>query len=363
MKPATVYTIAEDCGVTHATVSMALRNSPKVALKTRERIQQCAEAVGYRPNRSARQLATGHSYTLGYVFPSLLASYEATLGEALYLAASRVGYQLQFMLSGSDTKQQMRAIRDCLNEGVDGLIAVPSFPRRDFPSNHPLHDMAKKAFPSVLIGEGVEGVFRGIPVTYVDIARATFLVTQHLIREGYDTLRLLIPGEQSDVRREEGFRAALAEANIPFDPAWIIRCPVQFEEIDITVPDRGSLVAYRKYFNHAQLVGHGAEIARKALESKGSGSMGLVASNDDVAQGALAFCREGGLRIPGDVGIAGIDDTSAFMSDLTSVRWDYDGLAKHIIELLLAQIAGRDLPEEKSVGMELVLRRSTRLKH
>jgi Transcriptional regulators len=105
---ATILDIAKKVGVSAMTVSRALTGSPEVSDKTRQRVQKCAQALGYRPNRWARSLVTQRSSIIGVVIPDIGHSYFAEITGGIEQIVEKAGYDLLLCHSGLNPSAKKR---------------------------------------------------------------------------------------------------------------------------------------------------------------------------------------------------------------------------------------------------------------
>lgn len=361
MQRPSIKQIAERCGVSHATVSMALHSNPLIKAQTRERIVECANRLNYRPNQLARSLKLRSTKVIGFVLPSVMAPFNAAVTEYLYQETFRQGYNINIHLSENDPQEEMEAINEFLGIQVDGLIIQPAVNRLDSaPQGHPLHELERTKFPCVLWRARADF---GLPVVTTDGRRGSYLATCHLLEQGYRELRFLYATNkfsQTELRKLDGFRQALTEFGIPFQPSWSMAVDggPGWETLEAHVSGTGEVVR-QPHFNFQKIVDFGYELARAAIASTPNRPLGLVCSNDELAAGAWGFAIERRLDVPGEIGIAGFDDTLAPRLPLTSIRWKGEEIARKLVGALLAQIRKEKFPFRQKVGAELIVRKST----
>lgn len=363
----TLTEVALACGVSPSTVSLAIRNSPRIKAATRQMVRAQAAKMGYRPNQLARQLKTQTSHTFGYVFPSTLELHHAMLVDQVYEHAFRVGYRLQLLLSQNDPIVEARAIDQCLESRVAGLILVgTAIDLEHLNEEHPLNQALAQRLPCLTIGRRCS---HEIASAMFDVQQSTYSAAAHLLKRGYRQLRLLYigrdqlrPGEP----RVEGFFRALQEVGIEPQLGWLLSRQNEFQQLHGLTETGASMT--QQYYNYRRNSEYGRELVRDALADC-SHRIGLVCVNDVAAAAAVQYCQQRGLRCPQDVGIVGCDDTLGPDLNLTSFRWDYDAMARQCIAILLEELQGEQLqgepiqgeqsPPHILVGGELVVRGTT----
>jgi DNA-binding LacI/PurR family transcriptional regulator len=332
----TSFDIAHRAGVSQATVSRALRNSPLVNAKTRERIQRIALEMNYRVDRSAAGLRSQQSRTIAlliYEDPTTDDSqinpfFLSMLGNITRVAATR-GYDVLVSF------QQLS--NDWLNEyqvsnRADGLILL------GYGDYGGTADKLQR-----LIDGGAHFTIWGATVPELeghavgcDNIAGGQLATRHLL--ALDRRKIAFIGRITDdapefKQRYEGYCAALREAGIEPDPQMQIDV-VNHEALGFSAMER--LLANRLPFD------------------------AVFAASDLLAFGAIRCLRINGVKVPEDVSIVGCDDVSAasyFSPSLTTIRQDTGEAANALVGNLLAMIDGEPV-QSGLLGMSLIVRGS-----
>jgi len=270
-------TIADALGVSTATVSLALRDSPLVAGTTRERIKEHARAIGYIYNRRAASLRTSRSGIVGVVVHDIMNPFFAEILRSIETELDRS--RQTFILSNHyDQLEKQRTFLDTLLQlGADGVIMSPAI-------GTPADDirMAEdNGLPVVLIARSVAGA--EVPVFRGHDAFGVGLATDHLIALGHRRIVMIGGTDQTSTGRDryQGYVAAMEKAGIPVDPDWRIPGPRT---------KQGGFEAAARFL---------------ALEDKPTA---VVCWNDLVAIGLMNGLARAGL-VPGvDVSVTGYDD-------------------------------------------------------
>lgn len=333
MKPS-LQAIADEAGVSTATVSRALNDRDGVNPETRARILHIAQQMGYTPNMAARGLATSRTYTLGLITYKRepqrpISNFPDELIQGIDYEARQRGYHIITTFVDNAMMQDISHV-PLIHEGrVDGVILVG--PAISAPFIIQLHNIN---MPLVLVDNLLNQT--AIDAIVCDNVEGTYGITRHLIRE--HGLRKLIfisgpAGWFSSRERRAGYEKALAE--IDQEPHVIF--------MDDTTMPMG-------YAAMQQALAQIPDIE------------GVVAVNDATAFGAIRACTERGCRVPDDIAFTGFDNTGyAAMYDppLTTVRmFKYEtGIqaVRHVIDRL-----ERDSPPGflLRLGTELIVRAS-----
>jgi DNA-binding LacI/PurR family transcriptional regulator len=126
MARVTLIDVARHCGVSRATVSLVLNDSPLVATKTRDRVRQAMVELGYVYNRAAASLRTQHSDAIGVVLTNITNPYFAEFAAGLQDALTSSGAVPLLAVSGEDRALQHRLVKSLVERNVDGIVLVPA---------------------------------------------------------------------------------------------------------------------------------------------------------------------------------------------------------------------------------------------
>jgi DNA-binding LacI/PurR family transcriptional regulator len=126
MARVTLIDVAQHCGVSRATVSLVLNDSPLVATKTRDRVRQAMVELGYVYNRAAASLRTQHSDAIGVVLTNITNPYFAEFAAGLQDALTSSGTVPLLAVSGEDRALQHRLVKSLVERNVDGIVLVPA---------------------------------------------------------------------------------------------------------------------------------------------------------------------------------------------------------------------------------------------
>ncbi len=207
-------TIAETLGVSTATVSLALRDSPLVADATREKIKEKARALGYIYNRRAASLRTSRSGIIGVVVHDIMNPFYAEILRAIESELDR--NRQTFILSNHYdlVEKQRNFIETLLQLGGDGVIMSPAIgtPAED------IRIAEDNGMPAILVARAVDDV--DVPTFRGDDAHGIALATNHLIGLGHRSIAMVGGTDQTSTGRDRyrGYVEALRKAGIEVDP-------------------------------------------------------------------------------------------------------------------------------------------------
>ena len=317
-------------GVTHSTVSRALRDSPLLSRKTVERIQRIARESGYRTSAAARSLVTRRSDTVGVVVTNIADPFVAGVVSGIEETADQHGLSVFLANSNAEPEREVRVARKFEERRVDGIIVTAS---RVGAQYVPL--LTQMQVPIVLLNNQHPGHFaHSVMIANV---QASLDATRHLIALGHRRIAYLGDryGHQSDTERFSGYRQALEEAGLQFEPRLVV---------------------------HGDGKPEGAKAAVADLLALPQPPTAIFCYNDMSALGAMFQFRNRGLRIPRDISVVGFDDLyfSHYIDPpLTTVRQPMRQMGRLAMETLLKIFAGADSGHDIKVPGELIVRRST----
>ena len=328
--------IADIAGVSQATVSRALRNSPLVREETRERIQQIARDLNYFVNRNAAGLRTHQSNTIALL---LFDETEGADAQINPFFLSMIGYMSRSAASmGYDILVSLQQLTNDwhieyqASHRADGLILLGY---GDYVSyREKLQALAAANTRFIIYGEFAAdqpGLSLGC-----DNVEGGLIATRHLIGLGHR--RIAILGDTSNrhpefLSRLEGFLKALDEAGISTDDTLQI------------------------YADNTEEDGHRA-VAR--FIASGVEFDAVFAVTDLLAIGAVQALADAGRTVPEDVSVVGFDDlprASYVTPPLTSVRQDTREAAEGLVRRIVGLIEGDDV-ESGQIQPKLIIRES-----
>jgi DNA-binding LacI/PurR family transcriptional regulator len=328
-KPISIKDIAKMAGVSHSTVSRALRGHPLINKETAEKIRRIAEESGYRASAVARSLVTRQTRTVGTVVTSIADPFAAGVVSGIEDAANDRGFSVILAISNADPEREVRVVRSFEERRVDGIIVTAS---RAGAVYTPMIEQMR--IPIVLLNNQHPSEFvHSVMIANVD---ASAEATGYLIELGHRRIAYLGDrnGGQSDTERYSGYRRALEQANVPFLPELVV---------------------------HGDGKPEGGIRAMAQLLALPEMPTAVFCYNDMTALGALRQARAQGLRVPQDISLIGFDDlyVAQYMEPpLTTVRQPMRQMGRMAMETLLHLLAGSESIHSVKVPGELIIRAS-----
>ncbi len=324
-KRITLKDVAITAGVSYQTVSKIVNGRVHVAPETEARVWKSVEALGYKPNRHARNLRVQRAHMIGYSWipeqpdrSHILDMFFSSMVEE----AEAVDYHL-LPFPCRDGEDQISGYREMIDTGqVDGFVLSSvnyNDPRIDF--------LLGRQFPFVAFGREPD---RDFPYVDIDGEAGLLMATEHLIARGHRRIAVLAGPENSRVSddRIAGYFKALQIAGIPVDMSLIARHEATFEFGRLTTEQWLSWEDRRR-------------------------PTGIVAMNDTMAIGAVRAGQSCGLTIGRELAIVGFDDTPMaqyLWPTLTTIRQPIRQAGRKCVEILIAL-----LNDNNSIQRQIIL--------
>lgn len=333
-----IYDISRRAGVSIATVSRVLNNSPHVSENTRKKVMAVIEGTGYVPNAFARGLGLNTMKTIGLLCPDASDPYLAQALTFLERAFRQQGYDCLLSCTDKELPARQQGVELLKSRHVDGIVLMGSSFIEDDPANNAYISEAAKSVPVVLLNgafpcENVYGV-------QCDDQRAVTEATLSLLDSGCRRILCLYhSGNYSGRKKLAGYRDAHRLRGIEVDEKLLC------------------------FFDHDKGSVHQVCQTLLALDKKGLQFDAVLTSEDILSVGALKYARAVGKRVPEDLAVIGYNNSSLCQCtepELTSVDNKLLAICEHIVTTMLGVLEGKEMPQKTVFTGELVKRASTR---
>ena len=307
----TIADVAKRAGVSQTTVSHVLSGKRPVAATTRERIEQVIEELSFRPSVLARSLRIQRTQMVALIIPDITNPYYPVLSRGLQDALVDDGYHIFICNTDSKRDQEIAFIDDAIQRQVDGIVLSSLHTHTQDIQQFLKEDVAFVSLSTSINQPGVDQVA-------TDDCEGAKSATQYLIQRGHQRIGIISgpPDLLPSQARLAGYRAALEEAHIAFDPALVI-------EGDFMRPS-------------------GVRAMHKVLELPNRPGA-IFCANDLMAIGVMDVARERGIAIPDELAVVGYDDIEAaslISPALTTILNPAYEMGKAAGQLLLERLKG-----------------------
>ncbi|WP_328472336.1 LacI family transcriptional regulator [Actinoplanes sp. NBC_00393] len=328
----TIVDVARHAGVSTTAVSKVLRNAYGASAEMQAKVRSAIADLGYRPSTAARGMR-GQTYTIGVTLPDFRNPFFADVLDGVTAALDGTDYVQMLSRCCNDEAAEARIHDAMIDRNMDGLLLIA-------PTGSRSHlERVARAVPTVVVGR------HGTATSYDTVADDDFtgagLVIAHLAALGHTRIAHIEHLETDPVRMQEMPNAIRAAG---YRHAMNAHGLGEFIDIESTSYSRegGYVGAQRLLTRHPTAIFAGADI---------------------VAMGVLDALTEAGLSVPGDLSLAGYDNTmfAAFAPiSLTTVDQAGHHIGSEAARLLLDRITNRNRPAAQvKLSPTLVTRRTT----
>ena len=328
---ANIRDVADNAGVSVATVSRTLQQPERVSPKTRSKVMAAVQAVGYKPNLMAVKFRSGKTHNLVVLVPTVANVFFARVISGMQEAAAELGYSILLANTLGNNDIENHYAKMVSTSQADGLIQLRA--HNPFDASM-INDNG--LLPMVNACEVIDdGQY---PVVSLDNRAAAKAMTQHLISLGHKRIAMIKGPNSSPLTQERlnGYKDALRDANIDFDESLLL-------DGDFTLQ-----------------AGYNAGVTISELNDRPSA---VFCENDETAIGAMQAFKQADLHVPNDISVAGFDDIafSAFVDPpLTTIAQPAEEFGRTAVTLLVDLLNGKIRKAPKVImPFELIVREST----
>ncbi|WP_102347811.1 LacI family DNA-binding transcriptional regulator [Bacillus sp. Marseille-P3661] len=314
MKTITITDVAKHANVSKSTVSQFLnKRYDYMSVKTKKRIEEAVEELGYTPNFVARSLKQKSTSTIGVIVANILHAFSTQVIRAIEDVCNEDDFHIIVCNADDEPEKEKKYIEMLLAKQVDGLIIFPTGDNLDL-----YQGMVEKNFPVVFVDRMVSNV----PITTVllDNEQSSRLAVDYLVSKGYTQMGIITPpiirNVTPRVERLNAFKKSLQEFGIQINESYIKSLDVQQIKHEL------EKMHARKMFPQA-----------------------LLAANDLALVEILKFAKENHIKIPTDVAVIGIDDVnfaSFYSPPLTTIAQPSFEIGTKAAKVLLDKIRDKN---------------------
>lgn len=325
--------LADLAGVSRATASRALNDSPLISEKTREKLQALAREHSYAVNQKARDFRLQRTRVISVVFMFDVRSHQH-MSDPFFLemlggiADALAEHDYDLLLAHAPVLDVLGLRDSRVFRNADGVIFVGQGEQHEA-----LNELAKEQTPIVVWGGPVPN--RNYPLVGSDNFNGGYAAARHLLDSGRRHIAFFGNTRNPEIgSRYAGYEKALAEAGLEPDRQLIVDVPFDMQ--------------------------HARQVIQGVLQSSGSFDA-LVCASDVVALAAISTLTAQGLRVPEDVAVVGYDDIglAAYSTPaLTTVRQNISGAGRVLVETILKRVSGENA-DDTTMRSELIVRESS----
>lgn len=325
--------LANELNTTTATISRALNNSPEIGEAMKKKVRDLAQKYNFRPNAHASSLRRGKAKTIGIIVPFINRHFFSNIIHQIEKQVSNQGYNVMILQTEDSFKKEKEDLALLIDQRVSGIIISLSKP-----TTHCRH--LKKAIAEGIKVVQIDNVLKDTETSYIKTKdrEGARITTKHLLEQGYRHIALLNGEMTSKIYqdRKQGFIDAHKEAGLPYNEDLFINNTNNRQE---------------------------GRAAMEKLLASGLPIDAVFSSGDYAALGAYLVCKERGIAIPEQIGIAGFANehfAELVTPSITSSDQHSEKIGALAAQQILEEINNHEAPLLKtSLLPELIVREST----
>lgn len=331
----TIKDIARALQLSFSTVSRALDGNPRISEATTLRVREYAAAHQYRPNLNAKSLRNKKNRSIGVMLSSVPNSFFAEVINGIDSVAAAKDYHIIVTQSHESAEKELGNLEHLLWRSVDGLLVSLSSETEDLTAFKKVRDEGKPLIFFDRIPQGMQ-----THTVSADNMGAAFKATQYLIACGYQRIAHITSAAKLSITKErlEGYRQALAAANIAYDENYVWHC------------------------QHGGMVAEEVREAMAKLQALQNLPDALLTLSDRITLESLSWIKKHGTAFPTEIAVVGFSNFAypeLFTPPLTTLRQPAFDMGKVAAELLIQQIEAKrpvKFFENRVLPVELVVR-------
>lgn len=332
----TIYDIANEAGVSPATVSRIMNGTANVAAEKRERVKTVMDKYSFVPSAVAKNLSSRESKTLGILLSDIRNPFYSSFYVALEVAAVRRGYNVILCNALNDEDIEKQQLEMLVNKGVDVIIACGGRTDTLVPDDDQVAFMNAVAQKVPVVVVGTANYFPCSRIT-TDIRPAMEALMGYLIGLGHRDFAILggLSSKTPTREKQELFQEILKRNGLNCREEWIVETP------NYQVSD--GYEAGKRFFRRQEL------------------PTAILGMNESIALGIIRAASEANLRVPEDLSVVGFDNT--YMAELctpplTSAGCMYDEYGETLMELVYRIVTEHEIQPMVTVSSGLTVRKS-----
>lgn len=330
LKAMTIKDIAKLAGVSSATVSRVMNEDSGVSEKLKQKVQQVIQETNYVPNTVGRNLRKSKSDMILVILPTLSNPFYSKILKGIEERATQQGYGILISVTHLSVKTEKKYLKMLQTKQVDGVISF--FSKLDVEE---LNEITSE-YPFVQCCEYTNGA--KLPYVMIDNQKAAYEAVSYFIKKGHRKIGMISGSfyESSEQAREQGYKEALANVNMEFNPDYI--CKSNYK------PESGMESC-------------------KALLNLSEPPTAILTVSDTLAIGAIKYLKQIGMKAGQDVEVIGFDNASITrvydptISTVSQPRYNIGTIAVDLVLEKLNDIKG--VNKGVILPHQLILREST----
>jgi DNA-binding LacI/PurR family transcriptional regulator len=328
MKP-TIYTVAQQSGVSIATVSKVINNTGRISEKTRRKVLDEMKKLNYHPSTVASALTGKGTKIIGLLVPDVSNPFFSEITRSIEDYSNSLDYSVMICSTDNKEERERKYISLLLRQKSDGIILASNFQNDAL-----VQELFKRDIPVVLLAQEIPTM--SMNTVTIDDFNGSSVAMQHLLSLGHRKIGIIAEKNRSGIERVRAYKAMLEEYGITIDDSYIMRCDASISE--------------------------GVHCGEQLLRHS-SPPTAIFACNDLIALGVMKAARNVNVSIPDELSVIGFDNTilSTFTVPLlTTVSQPIREMGMKTVQLLVEEIGKQKSTKQRILySPELVIREST----
>ena len=327
-----IYDVAQEAGVSIATVSRVLNNNSNVSQKTKENVMSALHKLNYQPSAIARAMVNKRMQTVGILTVDIRSEKYSVAAYTIERNLALMGYSAIICNTFGSTEDNINSIRMLMDKGVSGIICIGSVFDKTFNETSILSEYSNMPFIITNYAMDADNVCSVDFDEHVGIEQ----VINHLLKKEHSNIFFVKDVDSfSSAKKEKVFLGELIAQGMNADRGLIIKTDRSLE---------------------------GGAAAVDKIIASGRPFSAILFNDDLTAIGGMKHLKALGYRVPEDVAIVGYNNTvlsRCCTPTLTTVSTNFETLGSMCVTLLMGLIDGTNITKDVMIKPKLIIREST----
>lgn len=329
----TIKDVAKKADVSVATVSRVINNQGGYSEKTKQRVLEVIEELGYHPNAIARGLVGKRTKTIGLLVPDLTSTLPIELLKGVEKVVHKMGNSVILCNTELEGRKTMDYLRLLNEKQIDGIIYASHELKEEY-----YRYIKEMNVPLVLLA--TQSNRFPVPFVKVDDRLAVYSAVSYLIEKGHRKIAMISGGEHDVIAglpRIEGYKAAMSDHGLSINKNWIIQTDGFFFEDG----KKGFL----------ELISQNPDVTA------------VLAGSDDMAVGILSAAYNLGIKVPDDLSLMGYDNlkiAEMAVPTLTTVAQPFEKMGERAAEMVFEMLTTGNMVESYYFPHKIIERQSVK---
>ncbi|RBN39507.1 LacI family transcriptional regulator, partial [Priestia megaterium] len=214
MKP-TIYSVAEEAGVSISTVSKVINQTGHISERTRQKVIEVMAQLNYHPSVVASALTGKPTKTIGLLVPDISNPFFADLARSIEDRSHERGFHVVMCNTDNDAEKEKKYLSLLIRQRIDGLIVASAFRNANL-----LKNMLKQDIPISVIASEIPHI--SVNTVTVDDYKGSYLATDYLLSLHHKKIAIITENAKSNHARLDAFREVMQENGIIVPPQHVI---------------------------------------------------------------------------------------------------------------------------------------------